>query len=43
MDRVTIDLADVKIFLDLGDLFGNDSISDTPDTLRCRCVTVFIL
>lgn len=43
VDRVTIDLADVKIFLDLGDLFGNDSVSDTPDALRCRCVTVFIL
>jgi hypothetical protein len=43
VDRVTIDLADVKIFLDLGDLFGNDSVGDTPDALRCRCVTVSIL
>lgn len=43
VDRVAIDLADVKIFLDLGDLFGNDPVGDTPDALRCRCVTVFIL
>lgn len=43
VDRVAIDLADVKIFLDLGDLFRNDPVGDTPDTLRRRCVAVFIL
>lgn len=42
VDRITIDLTDVKIFLDLGDLFRNDPIGDTPDTLRCRCVAVFV-
>lgn len=43
VDGVAVDLADIKIFLDLGDLFGDNSVGDTPDALWRRCVTVLLL
>lgn len=40
VDGVAVDLADVEILLDLGDLFRDDAVGDAPDALRGRVVVV---
>lgn len=40
MDRVAVDLANVKVVLDLGNLVCLDAVGDTPDAFGCRVVVV---
>lgn len=34
VDGVAVDLADVEILFDLGNLFGDDPVGDSPDAVR---------
>lgn len=40
VDGVAVDLADVEVVLDLGDLFGLYAVGDAPDLVRRRVVVV---
>lgn len=40
VDRVAVDLADVEVVLDFGDVGGEDAVSDAPDAVRGRGVVV---
>jgi hypothetical protein len=37
---VSVDLTDIKVFLDLSDFLGNDAVGNTPYSLRGRIVMV---
>lgn len=37
MDRVSVDLTDIKILFDLGDVRGLDPVGDAPDLAVLGC------
>jgi hypothetical protein len=40
VDGVPVDLTNVQVLLDLGDLFGDDAVCNAPDLVRRRVVMV---